>query len=101
MADAHSTRTANLLLDAFPPDVREALLAGSYVRNIGAGEVFVQVGDDVTKAFFPTSGTLSLLAEPDEESTVEAASVGREGAVDVFAALGALKAAHRLIGQVP
>jgi CRP-like cAMP-binding protein len=101
VADARPTRTGNLLLDAFPPDVHEALMAGSSVRNIRAGEVFVQVGDDVTEAFFPTSGTLSLLAEPDDESIVEASSIGREGAADVFAALGALKSVHRLIGQVP
>src|SRR5687768_7247447 len=73
MADAHPTRTGNLLLDAFPPDVREALMAGSSVRSIASGDVFVDVGDEVIETFFPTSGTLSLLAEPDEESIVEAA----------------------------
>jgi CRP-like cAMP-binding protein len=101
MADAHPTRTGNLLLDAFPSDVRDALMAGSQVRNMDAGELFVSVGDDVIHAYFPTSGTLSLLAEPDEQSIVEAATVGREGAADVFAALGALQSVHRLIGQVP
>lgn len=95
------TRTGNLLLDAMAPDVREALLVGSSTRNVAPGEVLVSVGDDVKVAFFPLSGTLSMLAEPDEETTVEASSVGLEGAADVFAALGALKAIHRLIGQVP
>jgi CRP-like cAMP-binding protein len=95
------TRTGNLLLDALPPDVRKALMAGSRVRAIDPGEVLVSVGDDVHDAFFPLSGTLSILAEPDEESIVEASSVGREGVADVFAALGALKSVHRMIGQVP
>jgi CRP-like cAMP-binding protein len=101
MANAHPTPIGNLLLDAFPPDVREALMAGSTVRRIAAGDVLVNVGDEVTKTFFPTSGTLSLLAEPDENSVVEAATIGREGAGDVFAALGALRSVHRLIAQVP
>jgi CRP-like cAMP-binding protein len=101
MADAHPSRTGNLLLDAFPPDVREAMLVGSSVHGFDAGHAFVAVGDDVKETYFPTSGTLSLLAEPDEESIVEAGTIGREGAADVFAALGALRSVHRMIGQVP
>jgi CRP-like cAMP-binding protein len=101
MGDAPPTRTGNLLLDAFPPDVRKALIEGSRARSVAAGDVLIRVGDDVTEAFFPTSGTLSILAEPDEDSIVEASSIGREGAADLFAALGALKSAHEMIGQVP
>jgi CRP-like cAMP-binding protein len=101
MAEARSPRTGNLLLDAFPPDVREAMLVGSRVRRFDAGDAFVDVGDDVTETYFPTSGTLSLLAEPDAESIVEAGTIGYEGAADVFAALGALRSVHRMIGQVP
>jgi CRP-like cAMP-binding protein len=101
MATPRSTHTGNLLLDALPPDVRKDLLIGSTTRHVAAGEVLVSVGDDVKSAFFPTNGTLSILSEPDEETTVEASSVGFEGGADVFAALGALKAIHRLIGQVP
>jgi CRP-like cAMP-binding protein len=101
MAEARRTVTGNLLLDAFPPAVREALMAGSSTRRIDPGDVFVNVGDEVIEAFFPKSGTLSLLAEPDEESIVEAATIGREGAAGIFAALGALKTVHRVIAQVP
>lgn len=101
MADAPPARTGNLLFDAFPPDVRQALIAGSRVQSVAAGDVLVRVGDDVVEAFFPTSGTLSILAEPDGESIVEASSIGREGAADIFAALGALKSVHEMIGQVP
>jgi CRP-like cAMP-binding protein len=101
MGAAQSSRTGNLLLDAFPPDVREAMLVGSRVLEFAAGHAFVGVGDDVKETYFPTSGTLSILAEPDDESIVEAGTVGREGAADVFASLGALRSVHRMIGQVP
>jgi CRP-like cAMP-binding protein len=101
MTDAQPSRTGNLLLDAFPPDVREAMLVGSRVLPYRAGHPFVAVGDDVNETYFPTSGTLSILAEPDMDSIVEAGTVGHEGAADVFAALGALKSVHRMIGQVP
>jgi CRP-like cAMP-binding protein len=100
MAD-RSHRTGNLLLDALPPDVRDEVLVGSMTRPVRSGDVLVEIGDDVDVAFFPVSGTLSSLAEPDDESTVEAASTGNEGAADLFAALGTLRATHRLIGQVP
>jgi CRP-like cAMP-binding protein len=101
MSETPAPLTGNLLLDAFPPDVREAILVNSRVRKIGAGELLVSVGDEVKDAYFPLSGTLSIIAEPDDSSIVEAGSVGREGAADVFAALGALKSVHRMIGQVP
>jgi CRP-like cAMP-binding protein len=100
MAD-RSPGTGNLLLDALPPDVRSDVLVGSTTRTVPSGQVLVEIGDEVEVAFFPRSGTLSTLAEPDDESTVEASSTGNEGAADVFAALGTLRAAHRLIGQVP
>ena len=94
-------RTGNLLLDAMSPDVRERLAAVSRVRALHSGELLSSVGDDVVETYFPTTATLSILAEPDENTIVEASTVGREGAADVLAAIGALKSAQRLIGQVP
>jgi CRP-like cAMP-binding protein len=94
-------RTGNLLFDAFAPNVRADLLARAQTRPIEPDEELVTVGDEVRSMFWPTNGTLSILAEPDDDAIVEASSIGREGAADVFAALGSLRAAHRLIGQVP
>ena len=101
MTASVSASSSNLLLRTFVPDVREALLAGSRTRSVAPGEILVNVGDAVSEVFFPTSGTLSVLAVPDTETTVEASSIGSEGAADVFAALGSLGAAQQLIGQVP
>jgi len=58
--------------------------------------------DEVIDAvYFPTDGTLSLLATPQLEQRVEAATIGREGAADIPAAQGSRLAIHELIGQVP
>jgi CRP-like cAMP-binding protein len=95
-----STRIGNLLFDAFPSDVRTAFLGGGQFRKIKPGEEYVKLGDEVRSTFFATSGALSILAQPDDETIVEASTVGREGAADAFAAVGALRARHRLIGQV-
>jgi CRP-like cAMP-binding protein len=96
-----ASRTGNLLLDALPPDAREHATTGAHTRPIIPGEEIVSIGDTVEAVFFPLKGTLSILAEPDDETIVEASSIGNEGAADVFAAIGALKVAHRMIGQVP
>ena len=95
-----SARIGNLLFDAFPYDVRKVFLEGGRFRKIHPGEEFVRLGDDVRSTFFATSGALSILAQPDDETIVEASTVGREGAADAFAAIGALRARHRLIGQI-
>jgi CRP-like cAMP-binding protein len=98
---AEAARTGNLLLDALRPHLGSDVVTHAGRRRIEPDDQIVCVGDDVRSMFFPTSGTLSMLAEPDPDSIVEASTIGREGAADVFAALGSLKSIHRLIGQVP
>jgi hypothetical protein len=51
--------------------------------------------------WFPLSGTLSLIVLPDEQRQVEAATVGREGAAIIPAALGSRVSGQQLIGQMP
>jgi hypothetical protein len=92
-----STRIGSLLFDAFPLDVRKGFLEGGRFRKIGAGEEFARLGDNVRSTFFATGEALSILAQPDDERIVEASTVGREGATDEFAAIGAQRARHRLI----
>jgi CRP-like cAMP-binding protein len=54
----------------------------------------------MTSVFFPTIGSLSLVAEPERDHRVEAATIGREGVVNVYAALGSRKAGQQVIGQI-
>jgi CRP-like cAMP-binding protein len=68
---------------------------------IEIGKHYAMPEDAISVVYFPTDGTLSLLATPDLEQAVEAATIGREGAADIFAALGSRTAIHELIGQVP
>src|SRR5919202_3001634 len=98
MDDAN--RTGNLLLDALTPDERGSLLESSDARNLVPGDTWRQEGDEITSVAFPTVGTLSLIAETGD-NTVEAATNGREGAADVFAAIASEVAPLLLIAQVP
>jgi CRP-like cAMP-binding protein len=100
-ATVSKIHTGNLLLDALGEDDHTRLLSGAEKRSIDIGMQLVYPGAPIERVFFPTSGTLSLLATPDDGQRVEAATIGREGAGDVFAALGSRTAIHELIGQVP
>lgn len=91
--------TGNLLLDALSADERDQLLDGAAVRPIEVGDTWRRPGDTVTSVVFPTSGVLSMLADTGD-STLESATVGREGAADVFAAIASRMAPQLLISQV-
>jgi CRP-like cAMP-binding protein len=93
-------RTGNLLLDALSDEERTRLLADASTRDIVVGGVLFRPGDPVTHVAFPTAGTLSLLAQPDDSQPVEAATIGREGAASLHSALGSQKATQELVGQV-
>jgi CRP-like cAMP-binding protein len=101
MREAAKDRTGNLLLDSLSGDQGDRIMAQAEKRGIDVGMQLVAPGGEIESVFFPTQGTLSLLAVPDEDRRVEAATIGREGAADVFAALGSQRAVHELIGQVP
>jgi CRP-like cAMP-binding protein len=92
--------TGNLLLDALDDGERDVLLADSRTRPLQIGSTLMNPGDQMTSVFFPTIGTLSLVAEPERNHRVEAATVGREGVVNVYAALGSREAGQQVIGQI-
>jgi CRP-like cAMP-binding protein len=93
-------RTGNLLLDALSVEERSRLLADARSRDFVVGDVMYRPGDPVTYVAFPTSGTLSMLAQPDDAQPVEAATIGLEGAASLHSALGSRRATQELVGQV-
>lgn len=99
--DRTNGRTSNLLLDSLSADDREELTSEATIVPIHARRVYLHQGDEVQQVLFPTRGTLSILAEPNDDGRlVEAATVGREGVANVHSALGSRVAGQRLIGQV-
>ena len=91
--------TGNLLLDALEPEERAQLLDGAMRRPVEPGDTWRRPGDSITSVVFPTSGVLSMLADTGD-SVLESATIGREGAADVFAALASRIAPQLLISQV-
>jgi CRP-like cAMP-binding protein len=92
--------TGNLLLDALGETERALLLADARTRPIEVGSVLFRPGDAIGFVPFPTSGTISMLAQPDLAAPVEAATIGREGAGSLHSALGSRRATQELVGQV-
>jgi len=93
-------RTGNLLLDALPLDERTTLLADARMRAIVVGDVLALPGDEIAFVPFPTSGTLSMVAQPDDSVPVEAATIGNEGAASIHSALGSRTASQQLVSQI-
>jgi len=98
--DAWNERTGNLLLDSVTSDERGELLARADRRPITPGFFRRRPGEAVDAAVFPMTGTYSVIVQPDEVS-VEAATVGREGVLDVYATIGSRIASQILLAQVP
>jgi CRP-like cAMP-binding protein len=95
-----SERTGNLLLDALGQDERDTLLTNARTRPIHVGTTLFRPDDAIDYVPFPTSGTISMLAQPDGSTPVEAATIGREGAGSLHSALGSRRATQELVGQV-
>jgi hypothetical protein len=80
-----SAPTGNMLLDALGLDERVAVLSDARRRPITVGDVLLWPGDPTVYVPFPTAGTLSMVAQP-EDVAVEAATIGREGAAGIHSA---------------
>jgi len=92
--------TGNLLLDALSDDERALVLTDARTRPIQVGTTLFRPGDAIGYVAFPTRGTLSMLAQPDNAMPVEAATIGREGAASLHSALGSRRATQELVCQV-
>jgi CRP-like cAMP-binding protein len=92
--------TGNLLLDALDSNERALVLEDARRRPISVGDVLLMPGDPVTFVAFPTEGTLSMIAMPEDGVQVEAATIGLEGAASVHSALGSRFAAQQLVSQI-
>jgi CRP-like cAMP-binding protein len=84
LADA----TANRVLAATSPRSQERLLAQALPLDVRAGDVLYERGQPMPWVFFPISCVASILTVLDDGSAIETVTVGREGMVGSFQALG-------------
>jgi CRP-like cAMP-binding protein len=79
---------ANDLLDALSKQECACLLAGQSTIQVDIGETLYDRGDTMRWVYFPCGCLVSLLAAAEGNMTLEVGLIGREGMLDIAAALG-------------
>jgi CRP-like cAMP-binding protein len=98
----HAPRTANRLLAAVPDRDFELIAPHLEIVALPRGRVLFEPGDDVVVTHFPCPKTMvSLLIVTRDGREVEAATIGREGAVGGIVSAGNKPAFGRAVVQVP
>jgi CRP-like cAMP-binding protein len=65
------------------------------------GEVLMDADSSLDHIYFPDSGVISMVAVYADGSTIEMATIGREGCTGVRAVFGAKSSTARLLVQIP
>jgi len=95
MIDAQ-TATQNRLLAALKPEDLELLLPSFTLQECAAGKILQEAGSDVRFAWFPlAAAAASFVVAADANHLVDAALIGREGAVGGIVSAGRLPAYAR------
>src|SRR3990167_721141 len=97
-----SPRLANRLLAAVGRGDFELIERHLVAVDLTKGEVLFEPGDDVVTTYFPGSRTMiSLLIVTRDGREVEAATIGREGALGGIVSAGHKPAYGRAVVQIP
>src|SRR5258708_2329090 len=90
------TAHQNRLLAVLKPQDLELLLPSFTTHEFGAGKILQEAGADVRHAWFPLGGAAaSFVVAADSNHLVDAALIGREGAVGGLVSTGRLPAYAR------
>jgi len=85
----------------FLPTADFALLAPDLIQvRFEQGALLQDASVAIKQVYFPHDGMISLLAVMRDGSSVETATIGREGAVNVMAGMGSRRSASRGIMQL-
>ncbi len=79
----------NALLDELFGSDLDELLSSLHEVDLPVGAVLQEPGKPVDAVLFPVKGVLSLVVELEDDATVEAVTVGREGMLGLSVFLGA------------
>jgi CRP-like cAMP-binding protein len=91
----------NRLLSALPTEDR-GLLAPHFVPvDLEKGRLLYDPGDLVDQIYFPNEGVISLMTLMENGAAIEAAIIGREGALGLMAAVAPRQSLTRAIVQAP
>jgi CRP-like cAMP-binding protein len=93
-------REANQLLAALPAKEWAKLMPYFEKVPLVRGQVLMQEGEAYHKLYFPTSGIISTVSTFETGASVDIATIGREGMVEVGAILGGSSGSHQQMVQM-
>lgn len=91
----------NRLLFALPPEDRALLAPHLSPVDLEKGRLLYEPGDLVEFVYFPVDCVLSLMTLMDNGAAIESATIGREGALGLMAAVAPRESLTRAIVQAP
>ena len=95
------TLEANRLLALLSPDTRRQMLPALTLISFEMSQQLYEPGRPITHIYFPLTAVTSVLSEMEDGTTVEIATIGREGMVGLQLFLGDDSTFLRCIAQVP
>ena len=91
----------NRLLLALPPRDLRRLMSHLEHAPCRREQILVEADSPLDQIFFPDSGVVSVMAVYSDGSTIEMATIGREGCGGVHAAFGTARSSARYLVQIP
>jgi CRP-like cAMP-binding protein len=95
------SRSQNRLLSALSSEDFQNLAPHLTPIDLEKGRLLYDPGDSITIVYFPVEGVVSLMTLMESGDAIESATIGREGALGLQAAIGPRESLSRAIVQVP
>jgi len=95
------TLEANRLLALLSPDTRRQMLPALTLISFEMSQQLYEPTQSIRHVYFPVTAVTSVLSEMEDGTTVEVATIGREGMVGLSIFLGDESAFLRCIAQIP
>lgn len=95
------SKPKNRILAALPPREWKQIEPLCQPVELTNGRELIEGGEPFTHVYFPESGIISTVGVFEAGDVAEIATTGREGMVSIAAVLGADRALHRSIVQMP
>lgn len=91
----------NRLLSALPTEDRALLTPHLSTVDLEKGRLLYDPGDLVDQVYFPADCVISLMTLMENGAAIESATIGREGALGLMAAVAPRQSLSRAIVQAP
>lgn len=101
MARSNNHDGGNRLLSALPVEFQREIEPGLERVSLRLRELLYEANKRIEAVYFPLNGVVSMLADLEDESLIEVATVGNEGMIGLPLFLGAVNTPGISFSQVP